>query len=127
MAILLLASTISWKVEKHYCLGHLIDIALFTSAQDCGMSMNGQSDNHKEQVEEENSCCTDEIIISEGQNDLGTVKSDFSLSQQLFLVAYTYSYFNLFGNGIDVQNSKTSYPQPIIVKDIHLLDKVFLI
>jgi len=28
MAFLLLLSTVSWKVEKHYCMGRLMDMTL---------------------------------------------------------------------------------------------------
>ncbi|WP_158974455.1 hypothetical protein [Cellulophaga sp. L1A9] len=127
MAILLLASTISWKVEKHYCLGHLMDIALFTSSQDCGMNMVSQSDGNGEHVEDSNSCCDDEIIITEGQDDLVFHDNDFDLAQQFFVVAYAYSYFNLFGNGFELERSFDNYPPTIIVKDIHVLDEVYLI
>ncbi|MBA6315217.1 HYC_CC_PP family protein [Cellulophaga baltica] len=127
MAFLLLASTISWKVEKHYCLGHLMDIALFTSAQDCGMEMVSQSDESGEHVEDSNSCCNDETIITEGQDNLVVQSNDFDLAQQYFVIAYAYSYFNLFGNRFEEKPSFDHYPPPIIVKDIHVLDEVYLI
>ncbi|ADV48227.1 hypothetical protein Celal_0900 [Cellulophaga algicola DSM 14237] len=127
MAILLLASTISWRVEKHYCLGHLMDIALFTAAQDCGMNMVFQSDDSSEHLQDSNSCCDDETIITEGQDDLVVHDNDFDLAQQFFIIAYAYSYFNLFGNGLKVSPSFDHYPPPIIVKDIHVLDEVYLI
>lgn len=127
MAVLLLASTISWKVEKHYCLGHLMDIALFTSAQDCGMEVVSQSDESGDHVEDSNSCCDDEIIITEGQDDLVFHDNDFDLAQQFFVFAYAYSYFNLFGNKFEEKRSFDHYPPPIIVKNIHVLDEVYLI
>jgi hypothetical protein len=35
MAMLLLLSTVSWTIEKHTCMGRVMDVALFAKAQDC--------------------------------------------------------------------------------------------
>ena len=126
MAILLLASTISWKVEKHYCLGHLMDLSFFTPVQDCGMGMD-LSDDNKLKIQDENSCCNDEVIVVEGQTNLKTSFNDFSFQQQLFLIAFTNFYFHLVDFTEGRNNLNESYPPPLIVKNIQLLDEVFLI
>ena len=124
LALLLLASTTSWKVEKHFCMGHLIDIAFFSPAQDCGMTMNMDSN---ESMIPENSCCSEEIIIIDGQDDLKLSINDIDLEQQLFLIAFTNSYIDLFiGLKEQVVPNEHHLPPPL-VKDIHVLDQVFLI
>lgn len=124
MVLLLLASTTSWKVEKHFCMGHLIDIAFFSSAQDCGMAMNMDSNRSNES---ENSCCSNEIIVIDGQDDLKLSINDLDLEQQLFLVAFTSSYIDLFIGLKEQVVPSEQYPPPLLVKDIYMLDQVFLI
>lgn len=68
MALLVLLSTVSWTVEKHLCMGRVMDVALFGHAEDCGMETNlaafGETDNH---------CCEDESFTLEGQDDLKSI------------------------------------------------------
>lgn len=125
MAILILLSTTSWKVEKHYCMGHLVDVAFFVDAQDCGMDMVSGSQSGSTLAKK--SCCDDEVIAIEGQNNVKPSFSDFNLEQQVFLVAYTYSYIDLFEPTAAQNISFEGYNPPKIIKNIQLLDAVFLI
>lgn len=126
MAVLLLASTTSWKVEKHFCMGHLIDVAFFLEADDCGMSVARNTDG-EEVTQDENSCCSEEVVFIDGQDDLKASYDAIDLKQQTFFVAFAYSYLNFF-NGPDVKiPPNKNYPPPILIKDIQLLDQVFLI
>ena len=125
MALLLLLSTISWKVEKHYCMGHLVDVAFFLEADTCGMEINSDKDDIISQ--DVISCCDDEVIVIDGQDDLKLSFDDISLDQQLFLVAFTSSYFNLF-EGIDENVVPfKDYSPPPLIRDIQILDQSFLI
>lgn len=126
MAILLLLSTTSWKVEKHYCMGHLMDVALFTDVDTCGMNMS-ITDNNEILDDVENSCCNDEVIFVEGQDDLKLSFNDLDTEQQSFLIAFKYSYSSLFQVQTDQFSPHEQYPPPILVKDIQLLDEVYLI
>ncbi len=126
MALLLLASTTSWKVEKHFCMGHLVDVAFFADAEDCGMSMSEVNDDNTT-LQQENSCCTDEVIFVDGQEDLTTAFENLSVDQQFFLVAFTHSFTTLF-NGLKQQKvGNEYYPPPLLVRDVQILDQVFLI
>lgn len=126
MAVLLLLSTTSWKVEKHYCMGHLMDVAFFSDVDTCGMNMS-IADNNEILEDVENSCCSDEVIFVEGQDDLKLSFNDLDTDQQSFLIAFKYSYSSLF----QVQRNQfvphEHYPPPILVKDIQLLDEVYII
>lgn len=126
MTILLLLSTTSWKVEKHYCMGHLMDVALFTDVDTCGMNMSA-ADNTETLNESENSCCNDEIIFVEGQDDLKLSFNDLDTDQQSFLIAFKYSYSHIFQVQTDKFVPHDQYPPPILVKDIQLFDEVYLI
>lgn len=126
MALLLLASTTAWTVEKHYCMGHLMDVSFFSEAEDCGMDMS-MPEPDGSQIADENSCCDDQLITVAGQDDLKLSFNDFSLDQQLFLVAFTHSYLNLFEIPSESLLPNEHYPPPLLFKDIQLLDEVFLI
>jgi hypothetical protein len=126
MALLLLVSTTSWMVGKHYCMGHLVSVSLFAHAKDCGMDM-GTSTNDTSQLETEGSCCSDQIIVVEGQDHLKISFNDNNLVPQPFLTALAYSYLALFKAQVERPVPHEHYPPPLLFKDIHVLDQVFLI
>ncbi|MFD0798784.1 hypothetical protein ACFQZJ_15035 [Maribacter chungangensis] len=124
MAALLLLSTVSWTIEKHTCMGRVMDVALFAKADDCGMyaAMQAMGDDTLE-----NPCCGDEVLTLQGQDDLKISFNDISLDQQIFLVAFTHAYVTLFTALEQRTSINEYYPPPHIVKDIQLLDETFLI
>jgi len=124
MALLLLLSTVSWTIEKHTCMGRVMDVALFAKADDCGMAAAMQA---MEDDSLENHCCGDETLTLQGQDDLKISFNDLSLDQQLFLVAFTHGYVGLFASVEDKTGTNEYYPPPLLVKDIQLLDETFLI
>ncbi len=126
LALFLLASTTSWTVGKHYCMDRLVDVSFFAHAQDCGMDM-GSSIGDTSQITTEDSCCSDQLILVEGQDHLKISFNDIVLEQQPFLTAFTYSYLALFKVQVERPTSHEHYPPPLLFKDIHVLDQVFLI
>ena len=124
MALLLLASTVSWTVDKHFCMGRVMDISFFSHAEDCGMEaglalMDGE--------DFKKSCCEDESFTIQGQDELNLTWFDLDLEHQLFLVAFTKSYVELFVPLDKLSVPHEQYPPPKLVKDIQILDQVFLI
>lgn len=124
LAIMVLLSTVSWTVDKHFCMGRVMDISLFVDAEECGME--AAMSLMKDKVAE-NHCCDDESFTFTGQDDLKLSWYDLEMEHQDFLVAFTYSYLDLFVpvGKLPVPNEK--YPPPLLVKDITVLDQVFLI
>jgi hypothetical protein len=126
MALLLLLSIVSWKVEKHYCMGRLIDVALFAEAESCGMDALGfDQEEGLKQVRQ--SCCDDEVIIIDGQDELHLLANDLEISQQSFFIAFAETNYIISLNLAEQPLLNEYYPPPIIVTDIQLLDQVFLI
>lgn len=126
MAILLLLSTTPWKVEKHYCMGRLMNVSLFTDVDTCGMNMSiADGDEILEEIE--NSCCDDEVFFVDGQDDLKISINDLDTDQQFFLIALKYAYSRLFKVQKEQLDPHEQYPPPILVKDLQLLDQVYLI
>ena len=108
LSCLVLFSTLSFTVEKHYCGNHLVDVAIFTKAENCGMDLEAFSTANFEKKH----CCKDEIQVVKGQDKLK--KSSF---EDLLL------YEGLPEQVIPHKN----YSPPNLVADIHVLDQVFLI
>lgn len=117
MALLVLASTVSWTVDKHICMGRVMDISLFSHADDCGMSS----------MDMEKSCCNDESFTVQGQHDLKITFDDFSLEQQLFIVSFVQAYFHLIEVDSEESNNFNDYNPPPLIRDIQILDQTFLI
>jgi hypothetical protein len=116
MALLVLASTVSWTVDKHICMGRVMDISLFSHADDCGMDM-----------DMEKSCCDDESFTVQGQDDLKISLENFDLDQQIFLVSFVQTYFHLFEIDSEEPSTFSEYNPPPLIRDVQVLDQTFLI
>ncbi|AKA34615.1 hypothetical protein VC82_967 [Flagellimonas lutaonensis] len=122
MALLLLLSTVSWTVDKHLCMGRVMDISFFAQAEDCGMDVAATLletiDNH---------CCDDESFTIEGQDDLKLTWNDIQLGHQVVLATFAQSYL---GTLLDIDQLPIplhTYPPPFLVQDLNILHEVFLI
>ena len=62
-----------------------------------------------------------------GQNELKTDLSSLTFNQQLFVASFIDSYLNLFEGFDKDTNPFKEYSPPFIVKDIQVLDEVYLI
>ena len=124
LAFLVLLSTISWTVDKHMCMGRVMDISFFVEADSCGMELAMAA---LEIDEDDNHCCDDETFTYLGQDDLKLTWDELEIGQQDFLLAFTHSYLEVFVplDELPVPNEK--YPPPLLVSDITVLDQVFLI
>ncbi len=125
MALLLLLSTISWTVEKHLCMGQVMDIALFNKADDCGMEA-GLALLGDTSIEKKH-CCDNEAFTMQGQDTLNLDVSHFDFSQQVFLISFTTSYLCLLQETTEKNIALDSYPPHILAKDLNILHQVFLI
>jgi len=125
MAFVVLFSTMSFTVNKHYCGDTLVDTSLFREAKSCGMEM--QSSSSKDCSVLKKNCCSNEQIVVEGQDDLKLDFSNFNFEQKTFITSFVYAYVNLFDSVAKENIHFKDYSPPLIVKDIHVLDEVYLI
>jgi hypothetical protein len=123
LAVVVLFSTFSFTVEKHYCGNTLVDVSVFSEAQKCGMEMTDYDD-----ASLMKNCCKDEIEFVQGQDELKPSSfNDLHFDKQLFVASFVYSYINLF-EGLPRQIiPNKDYSPPKLVRDIQLVDQVFLI
>ncbi|APG61079.1 HYC_CC_PP family protein [Christiangramia salexigens] len=118
MAVMVLFSTFSFTVDKHFCGSYLVDSAVFSKAKTCGMQMSAAAEAH---------CCSNEKISVEGQDELKLSFDSFDFNQQLFITTFTYTYFELFETLPKQIIPFKDYSPPLLVADIQLEDQVFLI
>ncbi len=124
MALLVLFSTVSITIEKHFCGDVLIDVAVFKEAQKCAM----EAFEMEQALITKKNCCKDVLEIVKGQDELKISKfEELQLDQQLFLESFVYSYVNLFEGLSQNIIPHLYYSPPNLVQDIHILDQVFLI
>lgn len=120
MAFLVLFSTVSFTIEKHFCGDVLVDVSLFTEAEKCA--------SEAEETIAKMDCCKDTVDVIQGQDEL-TVKTidDLEFDQQVFLVAFSHAYFDLFEDFSEREIPYKDYSPPNLVYDIQVRDQVFLI
>ena len=124
LALLVLASTLSLAIEKHFCGDVLVDVAVFSEVKKC---CPGDSENASPEITKD-SCCKNEIEILEGQDEL-TLKTyeDLDDVQQQFLLAYAYSYVCLYESLPKRIVPHKDYSPPLLIRDIQVLDETYLI
>ncbi len=126
LACLVLMSTMSFTINKHFCGDHLISTSVILKAKNCGMDMQIPFPKKGCSILKKN-CCTDVTQFVEGRDDLKLDFSNFNFQQQVFISTFIITYINLF-EGLDTQIIPfKDYSPPLVVKDIQLLDEVFLI
>ena len=125
MAFVVLFSTMSFSISEHFCGDHLVDAALFSKAESCGMAMEiATTDSDCNTIKKD--CCSDLVKQIEGQSNLKIDFNSLTIPQQEFVAIFTYSYLNLFeGTTNEVQYS--DYLPPLVDKDISVLYQVFRI
>jgi hypothetical protein len=121
LSFLVLFSTLSLTIKKHFCGDVLIDVAVFTELQKCAGDVDAITITKKP-------CCKDEIDVFEGVNQMTTNSfEDLDYLQKQMLFAYSFSYINSFGGLPNLVISHKDYSSHILVKDIQVLDEAYLI
>ncbi len=126
LVLLVLLSTFSVTIEKHFCGDFLVDVAYFVKSKGCA-DMNEASCDDVETIKKKN-CCKDEIEQLQGQDNLKKESLEkLTFEQQEFLMTFVYSYINTFKILAKHSISFRHYRPPNLIKDIHILHEVFII
>ncbi len=126
LAFIVLFTTMSFTVNMHYCGDTLVDTAIFQKVKTCGMNMQKAISTSECAITKKN-CCNNEQIVVDGQDELQLSIDTLTFDQQLFIASFVYTYINLF-EGLDKKPIPfNDYSPPLIVKDIHILDEVYII
>ena len=121
LSFLVLFSTLSLTIKKHFCGDVLIDVAVFTELQKCAGDVDEITITKK-------SCCKDEIDVFEGVNQMTTNSfEDLDYLQKQMLLVYSFSYINSFEGLPNLVIPHKDYSSHILVKDLQVLDETYLI
>lgn len=124
LSLLVLFSTLSLTIEKHFCGDTLIDIAVFSESEKCGV----EPFQLKQNKVTTSDCCKDEINFIEGLSEITiNPNEDLDVVQQQVLIAYIYSYIHLFEDFENEFIPHEYYYPPTLIKDIHVLNETYLI
>ncbi len=124
LSLLVLVSTLSLTIEKHFCGGVLIDFAVFTEVKKCSDDI---VENGKNEITKK-SCCKDEVDVFKGLDKVTTNSfEDLDDIQKQILLAYSFSYINLFEGLPNLIIPHKDYKPPVLIKDIQILDETYLI
>ncbi len=123
LAFLVLFSTFSFTVAKHYCGDFLVDVSYVGEAVSCN---EGEKDDCATVIKKK--CCKDEVYQIDGQDDLQKVSSEKISFQQVKLFVAFYNSFKLLFN-IDENETKFHqyYSPPNLVFNIQALHEVYII
>lgn len=122
LAFLVLFSTLSFTVEKHYCGDFLVDISFVGELDACAMNID-----HNAAIKKK-SCCKDEVQKIQGQDKLQANKVEkFSFEKEKFLTAFVISYQDLFTVNKLKNNFYKDFSPPDILLDYQVLFQTFLI
>ena len=123
MALLVMLSTLSITVEKHFCGDFLIDVSVFSEADKCGAEM---MPSETKEIQKK-SCCKDTIDLVEGQDELllNSVLEDGQ--HQDLIVAFIYAFSGFYDYLPKQQIPNYNYEPPDLVFDIQVLGEVFII
>ncbi|CAL2057229.1 HYC_CC_PP family protein [Tenacibaculum sp. 190524A05c] len=126
LALLVLFSTFSFTVAKHYCGDFLVGVSYFGDAKNCADEL-GEDDCDSPQVIKKKNCCKDEVENIEGQDDLRNSIEKFDLEKQKFVVAYVSSLLYLFSEEDQKEKEFLQYSPPKLTYDLNILHEVFII
>ncbi|MFY7712160.1 HYC_CC_PP family protein [Tenacibaculum sp. MEBiC07804] len=126
MALLVLFSTFSFTIEKHYCGDFLVAISFFGEANNCADELE-EDDCDSPEVLQEKNCCKNEIQNIEGQDDLRNSLEKFDLDKQQFLVAFVTSFNDLFLPEKQEKKENIHHLPPKLIQDLQVLHEVYII
>ncbi|WBX70814.1 HYC_CC_PP family protein [Tenacibaculum retecalamus] len=124
LAFLVLFSTFSFTVAKHYCGDFLVDVSYVGEAGSCNKDKKDDCGT----VIKKKKCCKDEVSQIDGQDDLQKVTSEkISFKEAKFILSFCASSKLLFQSLEKQSLTHQYYSPPDLVLDIQVLHEVFII
>ena len=129
LAFTVLFSTLSFSVDQHICMGEVTDTSYFSDADSCGMNMEVEAciiDGPSHDLVQKEKCCNDIHELIPGNQTEQQALQNFEIEKVQFLIAFSYTYVNLFEDDTDEIPFRSHSP-PLVDKDINVLYQTFLI
>lgn len=125
LSFIVLLSSMSFTIDKHYCGGELIDVSYFGEADGCNMEHSEAVTSY--QTVKENSCCVDEIQIIESTTFDKEKLTKVTQKNIEFAFIYAYSYIDIFNEVLLDKEWYKDFSPPDIEEDKLVLFQSFLI
>ena len=125
MAFVVLISTMSFTVNRHYCGDTLVNTSLYHQAKGCGMDMQKPATDGCSAIKK--NCCSDKQLMVDGQNELQISSFQLSLDQQCFILSFAFTYAGLLEFKEKEVVNYRAYKPPLVVRPIYKLDETYLI
>jgi hypothetical protein len=124
LSLIVVLSSMSFTIDKHYCGETLVDISYFGKADSC---CDMKKSSEKPQKKKKKNCCSNETeFITSTTFDKEKVWVLAPKDVQ-FLVFHLYSYINLYQE-VDVEKEfYKDFSPPDLGQDIQILHETFLI
>lgn len=123
LSIIVLLSSMSFTVDKHFCGETLVDVSYFGKANDCGMKMNMSSESPKMKKK----CCKNETEFLEFDSYDKENVLTLSPKELQFLVFHVHSYLTMYKDAEVEKEYYKDFSPPDLVVDIQVLHESFLI
>ncbi len=127
LAVIVLLSTVSFTVAKHYCGDHVVDVTIFKEAKSCGMDLLLAQKTSLEHTITKSPCCKDEQSLHQGQDELKQSTDQITIKKQHLVMLFVTSYLEVFYPKSITKIVYKEYSPPPLIQDILLLNSTFLI
>lgn len=125
LSLIVILSSMSFTIDKHYCGDTLVDVSYFGKADDCGMGGMKMKVNPKKMKKKK--CCKNETEFIESSTFDKEKIITFPSESFEFLVFHIYSYINSYEEVKLEKEFYKDFSPPDIVQDIQVLHETFLI
>lgn len=125
LALLVLISTLSFTVAKHYCMGEVVSTSFFGEAKGCDMPKD-DCKSYEEVIKKED-CCSDTLEVVKSNNLQLKKEVEFSASSVKLLATFVISYSKFFEDKQLKNIPFNGYSPPLITYDLQVLHDTFLI
>ncbi|WP_196890669.1 HYC_CC_PP family protein [Aureivirga marina] len=128
LAFVVLLSTFSFTIEKHFCAEELASISFFANADNCGMEAEEGEQNAICHQVSKKKCCEDEVSNLKATNtDTQCSHENIKLPKLDFIAPFLYTFvFNFEEKSIEIIPNK-KHDSPPITKDRPVLFQTFLL
>jgi len=125
LALIVMMSTLSFTISKHYCSNILVDTAIVQPAKTCGM--HDKDHDKKERHDKKDDCCDENLKLIEGQDELKVSNLDFNLEIPVQIAVFTLIYIFPEIYTFKAKPAFSIYQPPEYACDFQILHQVFLI
>ncbi|TVZ27163.1 hypothetical protein JM83_2188 [Gillisia sp. Hel_I_86] len=126
LALIVLLSTVSFTVDRHYCSNVLVGSSLFGYVETCSMQVRQKPFLLECDISKKD-CCSNEQMTVEGQENVKASFDKLEKDKQLLVAAFIHNNLNLFFELQADLNYFKYYTPPHLVKDFQVLGQTFLI